>query len=429
MRILHFCTSEDGGGAENNAHRIHTYLRNAGHSSCMLVKNKSTNDPNVFRVAYLVSKLGRVFKLLKRQISFIEVRMPKANYTFNYDISTNMDFASFYKLHPGKADIIFLHWINGFLTSKAIRQIYQHYRCPIVWFLCDMEPMTGGCHYSFGCDRFMEQCGKCPCLNSHSSRDWSRMVWKKKDRYLHDLPITFVNGGNWVLEKLRQSSLFKKNNTVQVPGCFDTNIFRPLDQRIAREVLQIPQGKKIIFFGAIILEDPRKGVEYILKALKKLSAKLRSGPSLLKPEDVFLLVAGRDNGDLRQSLPFESKYLGYLKDEITLALAYQAADIFVNASLEDVGPGMVVESMLCRTPVVSFNTGFCPEVIHTMSNGYLARKGDSDDLANGMYNLLTAVNFQEIRDAAYSAVKDKHSSSMAISAYIKLFESLVSARK
>ena len=49
---------------------------------------------------------------------------------------------------------------------------------------------------------------------------------------------------------------------------------------------------------------------------------------------------------------------------------------------------MINESILCGTPVVSFDMGVAPDLVHTGRTGYRARLKDSADLAVGLYQLM-----------------------------------------
>lgn len=424
MKILHFSTDDIAGGAAKGTYRLHVALRDAGHISQIIVRNKQSDDKDVQQVPSISSWRSR-FRRVKGRLPLLKQKMPTPSYVFNFDLEPEIDTQFFYTFKPGSIDIICLHWITGLLTAKTVRKIYDHYRCPLVWIPGDQEPVTGGCHYSFGCDGFTKQCGNCPQLSPTNLQDRSRVVWRRKYQYLKDLPITFAAPTSWVKARVQESSLFKKNRVELIPLAINTNVFRPFNQHIARDLLNVPEGKKVIFFGSAWLEDPRKGMIYLQDALHQLSSMLADKNSVLSSEEIFLLIAGRNDKNFFESLPFPSRQVGYLRDDVTLALAYQAADVFVCPSTEDAGPMMIAESMLCGTPVVAFNTGGAPDLIETMKTGYLAAYKDSFDLANGIYKLLSANNITAIRAATHEVAVRKHSASIVAERHLELYNLLL----
>jgi glycosyltransferase involved in cell wall biosynthesis len=59
----------------------------------------------------------------------------------------------------------------------------------------------------------------------------------------------------------------------------------------------------------------------------------------------------------------KTHYLGRLNDDISLALVYAAADIFVAPSIEDNLPNTVMEALACGIPSVAFKIGGMPDMI------------------------------------------------------------------
>jgi glycosyltransferase involved in cell wall biosynthesis len=91
--------------------------------------------------------------------------------------------------------------------------------------------------------------------------------------------------------------------------------------------------------------------------------------------------------------------MGFISSQEVLAEMYQIADFLVVPSLEDSGPMMINESILCGTPVVAFDMGVAGDLVKTGKTGYLARLGDKDDLAFGIQLLLnmTSKSYEEMR--------------------------------
>jgi glycosyltransferase involved in cell wall biosynthesis len=290
--------------------------------------------------------------------------------------------------------------------------------------MADQDPMTGGCHYSFDCRGYQDQCGCCPQLGSTEKNDYSHEIWRRKEQYLSQIPICFIAPTSWGVNRIAQSSLFRRHRVELIPYPIDTSIFRPIDREIARDLLHLPFDKKVIFFGATYLEDRRKGMKQLLAALERLGELIDSG-DWLKRDDLFLFVAGLNGKDLMSQINLPGKYSGLLNDELTLALAYQAADIFICPSIEEAGPLMIPEAMLCGAPVVAFNTGGAPDLIETMKNGYLARLGDPFDFAQGIYALLIADDLPAMSAAARSAALRAHTPSIVAQRHIELYQNLI----
>jgi glycosyltransferase involved in cell wall biosynthesis len=384
----------------------------------MLVGEQATDDTSVRRVTK--SRLLARWRKLQKHLPI--VALPKATFTFNYDVAAGIRWPAVLR-QSGSADVICFHWVSEFLTAKAMQQLHAHFRRPILWTMMDQEPVTGGCHYSFGCDGYQRSCGSCPLLRRPGANDASREVYLRKQQYLVDLPITFIAPTSWVEDRVRQSSLFGGKRVERIGLPIDTRVFRPGDRRQARQQLGLPADKRVVFFGSSYLHEPRKGGRYLIEALGRLHQQL-SQHCTLRAEDVLLAVAGNCGETVIDSLSLEVRYLGYLREEPTLATAYQAADVFVCASIEDAGPMMIPEAMLCGTPVVAFATGGAPDLVVTGQTGYLARLADSDDLARGIRHLLECPSPEQLSQSAAAAARQIHEPGVVAKRYMALASEL-----
>lgn len=426
MRVLHFSADDLTGGAAKAASRLHSAFRRAGHQSQMVVKRKKSDDDTVSQAPPPLPRPWRSrFERLRRRLPGLRRIELTANYTFNFDLKPQIDTKSLLDGSIQQPDIICLHWISGLLNTKLIRDLFDHYRCPIVWIMADQEPMTGGCHYSFGCDGYQHECGRCPQLDSTDHHDHSHLTWQHKKKYLSEIPICFIAPTSWGANRIKESSLFRNHQVELIPYPIDTTTFRPIDRQIARDLLHLPFDKKIVFFGATYLDDRRKGMKQLVESIMKLAELIDRGCEIER-QDVFLCVAGLNGKDLISKLPFAAAYIGHLNDDLTLALAYQAADLFLCPSIEDAGPMMIPEAMLCATPVVAFNTGGAPDLIETMKTGYLAMHADATDLAQGVYTLLTRDSLSAMRAAAREAASHAHTPSVVVEKHLDLYARLKS---
>ncbi len=272
-------------------------------------------------------------------------------------------------------DIVHLHWVtNGFMRVETVARFNR----PLIWTLHDSWAFTGGCHVPGGCERYLQCCGKCPVLASSRENDMSRWVWKRKRRNWDALDLTVVAPSRWLAKCAQASSLFRGTRVEVVPNGLDTERFRPIEKRIARQALSLPLDKKLILFGGTKgISDPNKGFHILKKALRELAGKGWR-------DTAELVVFGSPTPAQLPELGLKSHYLGWLGDEDTVALLNAAADICVVPSILESLSYAAMEAMACGTPCVAFNQGGVPDVIDHGLNGYLARPYESNDLAHGI---------------------------------------------
>jgi glycosyltransferase involved in cell wall biosynthesis len=273
-------------------------------------------------------------------------------------------------------DIVHLHWINaGFVRIETLAKLNR----PLVWTLHDMWPFTGGCHYSGECDRYTKSCGACPQLQSERERDLSRWVWRRKLDAWRDIDLTVVSPSRWLADLAARSSLFSNTRIEIIPNGLDLQRYKPIDKKLAKQLLGLSPEKKALLFGAVgATGDRRKGFHLLQPALQKLAG-LETWRDRLES-----VVFGSSTPADPPDFGFTTRYLGRLDDDISLALLYAAADVFVAPSIQDNLPNTVMEALACGTPCVAFNIGGMAELIDHRENGYLAEPFESEDFCRGI---------------------------------------------
>ena len=164
---------------------------------------------------------------------------------------------------------------------------------------------------------------------------------------------------------------------------FNTEKFIHIDQKEAREKIQIPIDKKIILNVANLY--PVKGHELLIKAMKAI---------VKKRQDVICFIIG--GGSLTEELERlvnklelnnYVKIVGY-KPSNEIPLWMNAADLFVLPSLKEGNPTVMFEAIALGLPFVGTKVGGIPEIITSELYGLLAEPANSDDLAE---KILTAL--------------------------------------
>lgn len=274
-------------------------------------------------------------------------------------------------------DFFLVFFWQGMITSKTLEDIYAKTHKPILLVAADMFPMTGGCSYFWDCNRLKESCGNCPGIFSTNENDITRTNFLFKQKVFREIKCIFL-GNSWQCNHASKSKLFNKMGRIY--PIVDENVFIPRDKIILKEKFNY-SNKKILFFGALGVHDVRKGFKYLIEALQLLS---KNRNDLVK--DIILVVAGK--GDKIIGLEdYRVEYTGHLTFN-QLAEYYALSDLFLSPSIQDAGPMMLNQALMCGTPAVAFEIGVACDVINEKT-GYLAKYRDSTDFCKGIIDFLT----------------------------------------
>ncbi|MDR1115768.1 MAG: glycosyltransferase family 4 protein [Tannerella sp.] len=415
MRILILNTSENIGGAAVAANRLMLVLQKAGIDASMLVRDKGSENPNVISInSSQINRIANTFRFIwEHFIIFLCSRLNREN-IFKISIAnTGIDVSR----HPSvrDADIIHLHWINqGFLSLNDIERLSGLGK-PVVWTMHDMWPCTAICHHARECKKYQECCRSCFFLHSSNKNDLSSIIFLKKKKIIEKADITFVTCSRWLSEKAKTSIILKNKQILTIPNPINISVFHPGNVFAEREKLNLPLGKKLILFGAVNITDKRKGIDYLIKAMKHIQ----------RETDVELVIFGQTKQNMEPLFPFPVHYAGYIKNEQDMSSLYNAVDIYVTSSLEENLPNTIMESMACGTPCVGFNIGGIPDMIDHKQNGYVAEYKNPDDLAAGIQWLLRESDYEEVSKNARKKVEGNYREDIVAGKYIALYENLL----
>lgn len=418
MKILHLNTFENRGGAAIAARRLHTALNQDGRvASTLGVKEKDSDAADVVALPCYRSNIsGKI--LSKANDKLLSWYAPKANTFFSAYLLPNRLASAIKALQP---DIVHLHWIAGNFISPYVLQQIASLSVKTVWTLHDTWAFTGGCHYFRSCQKWQQQCYNCPELSRKFPCDLAKLQWQLKERAYKKLQPTVIGLSKQFAADIEQSALLKDFQTVQLPNTIDTEIFRPIPKNIARNLLGLPTDGLYILFGACnAVYDKNKGYDLLVTALSALPKTLLRGTKLL--------VFGASHGDVTNfSLPVH--FLGHVHDEITMALAYSAADVFVCPSREENLPNTIMESLACGTPVAGFAVGGIPDMIEHKVNGMLATPHDPQELAAGIAYILEDQERREAMGrAARRKVEENYAYPVVAKQYIELYNRILNRR-
>jgi glycosyltransferase involved in cell wall biosynthesis len=418
MKVAHISSTDLRGGAGRAAYGLHRDLSSIGIESKMLVRNKYSKDPDVFESSKEPKFYAKIRKLLNK-LYINQHRTPEWNTLFTIPWPGN-DVSNHEILN--KADIIHLHWIWEFQSVVTISKLFKLGK-PIVWTFHDQRAMTGGCHFTSNCTRYQTVCYDCPQLINNQF-DVSHAIMKDQiDQWPAEL-CTIICPSNWMAACARSSRLWKKSRIETVPYSVNTETYKPFDKIGCKTKLGLKTESKYILFGAHQGNEIRKGYHLLIEALE-ICHKDEWFINEISKEKIIFLCFGIPNSEITSRFKF-IKSLGYISDESELAVAYNACDFFILPSIEDNLPNTVLESLSCGTPVIAFETGGVSDMVIDGETGWLASKGDSNQLAKKILDAAHGdVDSSSQRKACRSHIERKFSNINQASKLRSIYEDLM----
>jgi glycosyltransferase involved in cell wall biosynthesis len=416
MKVTLINTSDAGGGAPMACMRLLKALQGKQVDAKLLTGDKKTGDSSVHTAnPGLWGKIRAKYNFLAERLPFIAFNAENRSVRFAFSTAKTGTDITTQQTITG-ADVLHLHWTNqGFLSTNNLKQLVNLGK-PIVWTLHDMWAIYRRMPLFWACNHFINQCGNCFMLRDPGNDDLSHTGWLRKSSLLGATNISIVTCSNWLAGVALQSSLLDHKSVQAIPNPIDTDLFSPRDRTGARQKWGVSAGAKVILFGAANINDTRKGIPYLVEALKLLS---HDHPS----EDIEIVIFGKNKHFDASVLPYPVIQLGTITNNADLAELYSLADVFVSPSIQDNLPNMIMEAMACGTPVAAFNTGGIPDLIDHNQNGYLAQFESARDLATGLYTLLNAGDGPG--KAAREKVLTKFNNQTVAGQYLQLYNSLL----
>lgn len=245
-----------------------------------------------------------------------------------------------------KPDIIHIHELHAyFVNIKYLIRYLKRKHFKIIWtFHCEYM-YTGKCGYTYECDKWKIECGKCPAVKDYPKSlglDFTKKMFNDKKEILSHMDFLIIAPSRWLADRVKESFLSEKEIRIIHNGIDTENIFYPRDTSYLVQKYQM-NGKKVVLAVAPNIMDHRKGGKYVLELSKRMN----------NSKMVFVLVGANETKKMGDNILLIER----TKNQDELAAWYSVADYFLICSKKENFPTTCIEALACGTPVIGFDTG------------------------------------------------------------------------
>lgn len=412
-----FITLGDQTGANLPIFKLARALHKRGHNVQLLVKSKTEYDPLITQLparhGYQVDISTVVGKDSKRTILKSE-----AKYLFN-TINEDLSYQDTHIIIDHLRfipNIIFVGLTYGFLTSGDILQLSEATKAIVYNMAVDMNHFTGGCHFAWDCEGYKTGCHtvSCPAILDDQFKGLAGRNFLIKQENAQRGNFKILAGTEWTKRQARASLIYRNQDIFfNISSVIDTSIYHIRHRHFAKDIFDLDPRKFYILAGSENTKDERKGYAYFVETINLFWEKLSHDQR--QQVEVLSVTRILDEG-MHHKIKFCKKLISYIKDERLLSVLYQAADVYVNCSVEDSGPSMLIEATACGTPVVSFDMGAAKEFVQPGKTGMIVANKDVQALAGSLeevYSMPTGLR-SEMGAAGHELVSQKGSLKQAV---------------
>jgi glycosyltransferase involved in cell wall biosynthesis len=206
---------------------------------------------------------------------------------------------------------------------------------------------------------------------------------RQKKRVYAQSRLSIVTPSKWLYDLATQSPVFSGKKIYQVYNGIDPEIFFPGNKQQVRQKLKIePEAPVIIFMSHFLTRNnPWKGGNDLLEILGRIN---RSATRKI----TLLMLGEGTHHDLASFSNLDIVYTGYLHSDAAVRECLQAADLFIYPTRADNLPNVLVESIACGTPCITFDIGGNAEIVRHGFNGIIIAPFNFDAFAKEALALL-----------------------------------------
>lgn len=237
----------------------------------------------------------------------------------------------------------------------------------------------------------------------------TRRQFEKRKKILWACNIAYIGVSNRCTDKTKKSWIAWNNIIKTIYNGINTETFRPLDKEKCRKELWLPTNKKIIIsIAGSGSKTKAKWLWYVQKIIKEYKQ---------DPNYLFITIGNSKDKKVSECL----REIWRVNHD-TMAKYFNVADIFLYPTLMDSFGLVVAEALACKCPVLTFQTGWVPELVEHKKNGYIAPRKDYEELKRWFERIL------QNKDSLDIFLNPKFSQENMVKQYIELYQSTISGK-
>lgn len=313
------------------------------------------------------------------------------------------------KFNPDIIHILNLH--GHYVNYRLLMNYLAKSKKPVMFSFFDTWMFTGNCtHFDYiGCEKWQTLCENCPHQSKYPcDKYWldnATRNYKFKKKCMEKIENKCITPGSFWMESLVRKSFLGNCDIRAVQSGIDLKKFKISESDI-RENYGI--NDKFIILCVASTWTKVKGLEYLNKLADKL------------PRDCKVAVIGKIK-DERYQLSDNIIHIERTNDVAELSKWYSAADVYVNLTLQETLGLTNIEALACGIPVVTFNSGGCPECVDE-NCGIAIPRGDIDGIIQAIQKIKKDRPFSAESCVKKSLEFDKN---LCYEKYIKIYEELI----
>jgi glycosyltransferase involved in cell wall biosynthesis len=335
MKVLHLATSEFG-GAGIAAVRMNEALKTIGVDSELI--SRDGDDSKYF---------SRIDEIKSSTLTFLQRRIIQNSSSLMTPLGVDLSKRINHRI--SQATVLHLHASYNLVSLNFLASLDSKKLVVITFH--DERYLTGGCHVSYGCERFLDSCVKCP-QSTLLGRPVVSKSFQKSERDLKgSKKLVLVAPSNWMYEKVKHHPLYSKFKTYEVenpiPSMFEAG------QRDLSSQESFNDGKMNLTFIASDINNPIKNIFTLKKALNLLDL------NILSKIRLNLVGEGSYSGFPKK---LEVVHHGHL-DETRVSRLLKRTSILFVISVQDNLPSVIGEGLMAGCYVIGSHVGGIPKIL------------------------------------------------------------------